>query len=461
MGKALYRTYRSLDFDDLVGQDEIIQTLKNEIKTNQLSHAYIFSGPRGVGKTSVARIFAHQINQIDYTNEDNVIDIIEIDGASNRGIDEIRYLREKAHFAPSACQYKVYIIDEVHMLTTPAFNALLKILEEPPEHVIFILATTDYDKIPITITSRTQKFFFKLIPQDLIVKRLKKISQEQKINCDPSALEAIAAMGNGSLRDSISLFDQVISSGQTKIDLKIVNQLLGIPLESKINQLLDNIFNNSINQVIEDLNQIFADGKSVDNISRAIHDNLMQRIINHQLNHDIEKTIDFMKNLLIINNYSDPQKYLQLCLIEYQEALLIDDDPKTKANSTIALTAINHQPTTTKNLVLSDYDQLWTSLLDSLKKNHNTLYGILRMSQPHFYDNTLELKFKFKFHQKRIQEKKNYDIITQTINDLSGQNFTLSCLLETIDPAIPSEIDEDDLTMLATIKEIFPEAEKL
>ncbi len=465
MGKALYRTYRSLNFDDLVGQDEIIETLKNEIKTNRLSHAYIFAGPRGVGKTSIARIFAHQINKIKYENEDNVIDIIEIDGASNRGIDEIRFLREKAHFAPSHCPYKVYIIDEVHMLTTPAFNALLKILEEPPEHVIFILATTDYEKIPITITSRTQKFFFKLIPKDLIIQRLKKISLDQKITCDDQALEAIATMGDGSLRDSISLFDQVISNGQSKIDLNTVNKLLGIPLDSQINKLLDNIFSLSINTLIEDLNKIFEDGKSIDSISKAIHDNLLQRIINHQLNQNLEKTIDLLKNLLIINNYSDPQKYLQLCLIEYQDSINQKDaEVKIKPNATVALSSTEKTEVIKKDTVLSNYNQFWNNLLENLKKSHNTLYGILRMSTPKFYDNNLELKFKFKFHQKRIQEKKNHDIISSTIEELAGQKFNIICLLETTptdQEKKQNSNNDDQLIVASTIKEIFPEAERL
>src|SRR6185312_9176361 len=170
MGQALYRKYRSKSFDDVVGQDHITKTLKNALSSGRISHAYLFTGPRGVGKTSVARILAHEVNDLSYNDESVHLDIIEIDAASNRRIDEIRDLREKVNIAPAAAKYKVYIIDEVHMLTREAFNALLKTLEEPPAHVIFILATTEAHKLPETIISRTQRFEFKPIGARQMVK---------------------------------------------------------------------------------------------------------------------------------------------------------------------------------------------------------------------------------------------------------------------------------------------------
>lgn len=173
---ALYRKYRSKSLSDIIGQDHITKTLGNALKSGKINHAYLFTGPRGTGKTSVARILAHQINDLPYTDESIHLDIIEIDAASNRRIDDIRELRDKVHSAPSSAKYKVYIIDEVHMLTNESFNALLKTLEEPPAHVIFILATTEVHKLPATITSRAQRHSFKLIPQDQVVEHLAKIA---------------------------------------------------------------------------------------------------------------------------------------------------------------------------------------------------------------------------------------------------------------------------------------------
>src|SRR5581483_11786503 len=181
MAQALYRKYRSRSFDEVVGQEHIVQTLKNAVKSGRISHAYLFSGPHGVGKTSVARILAHEVNNLSYADDDIHLDIIEIDAASNRRIDEIRELRDRVHIAPTAAKYKVYIIDEVHMLTREAFNALLKTLEEPPAHCIFILATTEAHKLPETIVSRTQRFNFKAIDKLTATDYLKEIAAKEKI----------------------------------------------------------------------------------------------------------------------------------------------------------------------------------------------------------------------------------------------------------------------------------------
>ena len=190
--KALYRKYRPTKLSDIIGQSKITETLENAIKNGQISHAYLFTGPRGTGKTSVARIFAHAINDFNYKIEDSYLDIIEIDAASNTGVDNIRELREKATIAPSKGKYKIYIIDEVHMLSKSAFNALLKTLEEPPKHVVFIMATTDAHKVPITITSRAQTFNFKLADIDVMADYLKKIAKKEKIDIELNAAEALS-----------------------------------------------------------------------------------------------------------------------------------------------------------------------------------------------------------------------------------------------------------------------------
>src|SRR5271165_2197741 len=191
MGQALYRKYRSKSLNDVLGQEHVTTTLLHALKQGQISHAYLFTGPRGVGKTSVARILAHEINNLPYTDDSMHIDIIEIDAASNRRIDEIRDLRDKVRIAPTSAKYKVYIIDEVHMLTKEAFNALLKTLEEPPDHVIFILATTEAHKLPETILSRCQRFDLRRIPAALITKHLAEIAKDLNVPCDDEVLTLI------------------------------------------------------------------------------------------------------------------------------------------------------------------------------------------------------------------------------------------------------------------------------
>jgi DNA polymerase-3 subunit gamma/tau len=227
MGKALYRKYRSKNLDEIVGQPHITQTLKNALEQQTFSHAYLFTGPKGIGKTSIARILAYEVNKLPYDEEATHLDIIEIDAASNRRIDEIRELRDKVHIAPTSARFKVYIIDEVHMLTKEAFNALLKTLEEPPEHVIFILATTEAHKLPETIVSRTQRFTFKPVSMAVAIAHLRSIADQEGVQIEDDALELIAQHGGGSFRDSISLLDQV--RGQTGIiTLSDVQAMLGI-----------------------------------------------------------------------------------------------------------------------------------------------------------------------------------------------------------------------------------------
>ncbi len=258
--KSLYRRYRPLRLDDVIGQEQVTKPLICALKDGKVSHAYLFVGPRGTGKTSVARIFAHEVNGFSYELEDNYVDIIEIDGASNRGIDSIRELREKVIVAPTVGKYKIYIIDEVHMLTKEAFNALLKTLEEPPQHVIFIMATTDAYKVPVTITSRAQTYTFKLAEHKVMFDYLKSVCRKEKIEIDDDALDVIVKRGGGSFRDTLSLLDQISTLSDKKITKPMVISAMGLPEDEKINSLLENYVVGDTDNTVEILRGLMRSG---------------------------------------------------------------------------------------------------------------------------------------------------------------------------------------------------------
>lgn len=257
MSQALYRKYRSKSLSEIVGQDHVTSLLDRALESNKVAHAYLLTGPRGTGKTSVARILAHKITGLPYDIEDNNLDIIEIDAASNNGVDNVRDLREKALVAPIKSQKKVYIIDEVHMLSKSAFNALLKIIEEPPEHVVFILATTDFDKVPDTIVSRTQRYNFRLIDESTVADHLAFIAKKESIKIDTDALNLIAERGGGSLRDSISLLDQIqhSESKNGEITRSDIEASLGLATKDEINAIGEAILSGDVLKIITAVRQ--------------------------------------------------------------------------------------------------------------------------------------------------------------------------------------------------------------
>ena len=276
---ALYRKFRPTTFSEMVGQEHITRTLRNQIIANRVGHAYLFNGGRGTGKTSSAKILARAINCLNPKDGEpcneceicksalngSLTDIVEMDAASNNSVEDIRGIREEVNFLPTKAKYRVYIIDEVHMLSTGAFNALLKTLEEPPEHVKFILATTEPQKLPATILSRCQRFDFKRISNEDIIKRLKVVCNESNIEISEGALNIIAVLSEGAMRDALSILERCIQDGENKIDENKIKDLVGIPKLSYVNSIISAILEYDLDEVVKSTNQILNEGKDLDN----------------------------------------------------------------------------------------------------------------------------------------------------------------------------------------------------
>jgi len=438
MAKALYRKYRSKSLEEVIGQPQVTELLERAIQNDRVGHAYLFTGPRGVGKTSVARILAHKINDLSYNDDTSHLDVIEIDAASNNGVDDVRELREKALVAPAQAKKKIYIIDEVHMLSKSAFNALLKILEEPPEHVVFILATTDFDKLPDTIVSRTQRFHFKLVPHATLVDHLRYISKQENIQIEDAALDIIATRGRGSFRDSISLLDQIQHSAEGAISAKLVEEILGLATKEELQdiitallakdalatiQLLVALENRGINpasiasQLIPLIKDVLATkpefvtklDKLMD-VGKSAHPDIKLLVVLLEGMDDKGRTVALS---------TAPKPVIAIAAQELERAIAKQQNPTKQAvKKEVSATVATPAPQTTEAAVETTPDVPvealtplpenfdWPKLLSYAKENYTAIYTVLSKCTPELKGEKLILYTGKKFHKNKLDDVK-------------------------------------------------------
>lgn len=507
MHKALYRVYRPKNFEDVVGQEHIVKTLKNQINNNNIGHAYLFSGTRGTGKTSTAKIFARAVNCLNPINEepcneceickdtlnDNIMDIVEIDAASNNSVDDIRELRESVKYTPSKTKYKVYIIDEVHMLSQGAFNALLKTLEEPPSYVIFILATTEPHKIPATILSRCQRFDFKRVSSKDIANRMEYICKKENIEAEDKALSLIARNSQGALRDALSILDQCMSFGNDKIEYDDVIELLGTVNTDELFQLSQAIMDENTKKSLQILNEFIIWGKDIRNLINDLIDHF-RNIMVCKVSKDLEEIISLseesinklkeqsqnieMNDLIrILNILSDAQdsmktssntrilaevtimKIAQPMFDESKEALIkrIENLEKIIETGNIKVISVKEENEDTPKLEgaeESDHEEIkeevvyedvksddvklvessWKKIIQKIKEDKKpNIYALLKeVNSFNVNKSTLYIIFNdnFSFARSRLSSKETMEYVEGIIRQVLNRSFNLQILLK-------------------------------
>lgn len=461
---ALYRKYRPESFDAAIGQDHVVKVLKNAVLDSKISHAYLFSGPRGTGKTSLARVLAKAINcqerkdhnpcgQCSFcigVSENRVIDLVEIDAASNRGIDEIRDLREKVRFSPTDATYKVFIIDEVHMLTKEAFNALLKTLEEPPGHAIFILATTEINKVPTTIISRCQRHDFKRIKQNDIVSKLAEIAKAEGISITDEALEMVAQMAEGGLRDAISIVDQLSAMGPGKIEAGDVESSLSLAPHLAVFDFVSNLLVQDQKGSLASLEKVARDGVDLLILTKSSVE-LLRRLISVKLGNGeaLEGTKEQLEELKVLAEKIDLNTMIRLSenFVWAQGAFRTNVDPRAiltilcaRVGKTPELAVVPKANTATTKTQISvpapskadtkKSNGKWQHFLLEIKAKNNTIHAFLKVANPQFVENDIILTFPYKFHKERIEEGKNKRFVEETLRRIYGDEIKLVCRMD-------------------------------
>jgi len=509
MSQVLYLKWRPGDWDEVIGQDHIITTLKNSVRQDRISHAQIFSGPRGTGKTSTARVLAKAVNCLaedpaakpcnECANCQSVIkgeflDLIEIDAASNTSVDDVRELREKINFSPNVGQFKVYVIDEVHMLSTSAFNALLKTLEEPPAHAIFILATTEIHRIPITVISRCQRHDFRRISVDEIVKQLENMAAAEKITVNQDVLRLIARQATGSLRDAISILDQ-LSSAENEITAELVHQILGTSPDQAVLNFVDAMLAGDSGKGLNTLHQSAERGNDpvqftkqvvtyfrnvllmkMDNADRIdVPENLLPTISSHSKQISMKELLDLIR---VFNNAANdrgaswqPTLPLEMAFLEGLEVinkegsdLGVSGIPQTKAKKTSPKPAQKPSPKTPQKQATSQQEpprdkpekegqqpltvlQQWRKILEGVRDVNPVTQGILNSCKPlGIKDNQLVLSFQSDAIKEKIDGGDHIKITEDAIEKVIGVRLPILCVVGGKDQAgLPDGVDPDGL----------------
>ena len=461
MATALYRKYRSKSLDEVIGQSHITDILLRAIKAGRISHAYLLTGPRGVGKTSVARILAHEINHLPYSDDSTHLDIIEIDAASNNGVEDVRDLREKVQIAPVSAAKKVYIIDEVHMLSKAAFNALLKTLEEPPEHIVFILATTDIDKLPATIISRTQRYGFRAISEVDAIKHLRYIADKEKIIIDDASLKLIAQRGDGSFRDSISLLDQLssLTDDDKGITLDLIEASLGLAPNEAVDSIINAVEAHDVTKVAALLAKATADGISpitlTEQLTLTIRDlaaskPLLLQLLDSLL--DVSKSSQPQLKLLAVLGVAalehKPTKSVALASpvlgvsatiaeLSKQATKLKPSMPIKKTVEPELLPELNQRETGSEAVTLegvSDNGDLevvaakdfsWTALIEHTRKNYVALFSVLSKCAYDLVGNELTLYTNSAFYKKKLDDTKYNTHLYESLRSIGSYELVI------------------------------------
>ena len=442
MSQALYRKYRSRSLDEVLGQDHVTNILRRALEQGKVAHAYLLTGPRGVGKTSVARILAHEINHLPYDDDSSNLDIIEIDAASNNGVDDIRALREKAQVAPISAPKKVYIIDEVHMLSKSAFNALLKTLEEPPEHVVFILATTDADKLPATILSRVQQFFFRPIPVGIMTKQLMNIAKKEGFAIEEDAARLIAERSRGGFRDGISTLDQlsILATPDQPLTASMVTEYLGLSDTMVLGNLLDSYPSDDNDKVLNTFQELENSGANSVVVSHQLLSIARNRLRKNP------NLIGLVQQLIEVDRHPHPDLKL-LTIFMNNDSQQTEKPVATKKNTTQATsqkpaakpTPIKptesakptekpiekeekpaepaKKPTAKPKKTDAPLELNWEKVIERAKEKSLGLVSLLQKSQWSFDGEKLTIYAGSAFYKKKLDDAKNKPLISEIISE--------------------------------------------
>jgi DNA polymerase-3 subunit gamma/tau len=495
MSSVLYQKYRSRDFDEIKGQDHVTKLLKNAVKSDQIAQAYLFVGSRGTGKTSTARILAKAVNCKNPKKDGNpcneceycesiasgrFLDLIEIDAASNRGIDQIRQLKEKIEFSPSEGKFKIYIIDEVHMLTTEAFNALLKTLEEPPGHVIFILATTDVHKLPPTILSRCQRYDFRLGTEKEIKDLIRSVTKKEKIKIEDSALDVIVQNAKGSYRDALSTLD-VIYTGQEErkdeITLEETRKVLGLPDFDSVILLLKSLIEGDGNKALGVIEGLENKGVNLQQFTGYVLE-ILRKILIGKIQGKLSEEFDFAKDVDIkvihklINLFLEAENriryannqalVLEMIIPEMMKAdaggniKIVNkdvkkrippdskkDDEKERGEEKKEKKKTKEAKTEDKDIPVKEVKKKWKEFVNEIKPFNGHLYAFLESANVLNFDSgTLFIEVPFQFHMERIEVPKSRDAISKTFKKVYGIGCGISCVVnDDIKPKNKSDAD--------------------